>query len=376
MEIDKDIHIELEQKQLKQKESEQKELKQKGFEQNKLKQNEFERNKLKPDELLQEKSKQKQLEQKNTLTEKNFQVRFSVLNFTLIMLEEVLLPERKEVVLRGGIGDMLLKQYCVRNAKCEGCDFVHSCLVQNFMYAKYKKKPDFVTTGESMGYVLSAEEKKIHYKRGDYLYFSLTLFGDVIAYLNPIIQTIYLLGQYGIGESRARYQIEKIQNRCGGAILKDGSIYYKNCLIEILADYIKERKQQLKESHLEGDYRISFSSPLSIKYRGEFIQKFDIQAILNGITRRIYMLECFEGRECIEKKFLENPIIVDQTIKVFDSHRYSSRTKQYMPFKGISGEMILTQIEEELFDYLFAGEITHIGKNTRFGFGKYKVREK
>ncbi len=325
--------------------------------------------------LILEELKQETLEQRKISKETNFQVRFSVLNFTLFMLEDVVLPERKEVVLRGGIGDMLLKQYCVRNADCASCDFICSCLVQNFMYAKYKKKPKFVTTGESIGYVLSAEERKTHYREGDYLHFSLTLFGDVIAYLNPVVQTVYLLGQYGIGESRARYQIEKIQNRYGNDILNNNSIYYKNYLIELLSDYIEERKQQLKKNHLETNYRIFFNSPLSIKYQGEFIRKFDIRAILNGITRRIYMLECFEGRECTEKKFLENfPIILKQNIRVFDAQKYSSRTKQYMPLKGISGEIVLDHIEEEMLEYLLAGEITHIGKNTRLGFGKYRIK--
>lgn len=348
----------------------QKELEQEEQGQEKLKQTELE-------ELEQEKQTelgQEKLKQEKKQKEKKFQIRFTVLNFTLLMLENVILPERKEVVLRGGIGDMLLKQYCVRNAKCEECDFTNSCLVQNFMYAKYKKKPDFVTTGESMGYVLSAEGKKTYYRAGERLRFSLTLFGDVIAYLNPIVQTVYLLGRYGIGEDRASYEVERIQNRQGKEILKNGSIYYKNYLIEILEDYVEERKQQLKEIDSEKGRRIFFSSPLSLKYKSQFLREFDICAILNGVARRVYMLECFEGRESTEKKFFENfPVILEQNTIICDAQRYSSRTKKYMPLKGIAGEVLLDRIEGEMLDYLLAGEVMHIGKNTRFGFGKYRV---
>lgn len=308
--------------------------------------------------------------------EKNFQIRFSVLNFTLLMQEDVVLPERKEVVIRGGIGDMLLKQYCIRDAKCDTCDFTDSCIMQNFMYAKYKKKPDFVTTGESMGYVISAEGKKTSYRQGERLYFSLTLFGNIIAYLNPVVQAVHLLGQCGIGEKWAKYQIEKIQNRRGKAILEDGSIYYKNYLIELLGDYVEERKQQIKADYFEQTCKIIFSSPLAVKYKSEFIKEFDSRAILNSVARRIYMLECFEGREESEKKFLDCfPVIAEQKIITYDTQRYSSRTKQHMPLKGIAGEIKLEQITEEMLDYLLAGEITHIGKNTRFGFGKYRVTE-
>lgn len=301
--------------------------------------------------------------------EKKFQIRFSVLNFTLLMLEDVVLPERKEIVLRGGIGDMLLQQYCIRDGECEACSFTSACIVQNFMYAKYKKKPDFVTTGESMGYVLSARGKKTYYKRGERIKFSLTLFGDVIAYLNPVVQTVHLLGQCGLGEKRACYQIEEIRNRRGEAILENGSIYYKNYLIEILADYIEERKREIEKPH-----RILFHSPLTVKYKGEFISEFDIRAIINSVTRRLYMLECFEGNEVEEEKFYENlPVILEQDVRLCEMHKYSSRTKQHMPLKGIVGEIKLDHLEGELLDYLLGGEITHIGKNTRFGFGKYEV---
>ena len=194
--------------------------------------------------------------------EKNFQIRFSVLNFILLMQEDVVLPERKEVVLRGGIGDMLLRMYCIRDAKCEFCDFTDSCIMQNFMYAKYKKKPDFVTTGESMGYVISAAGKKTSYRKGERLYFSLTLFGNIIAYLNPVVQAVHLLGQCGIGEKRAKYQIEKIQNRQGKAILEGGSIYYKNYQIELLGDYVEERRQQIKADYLSSPVKLFLAALL------------------------------------------------------------------------------------------------------------------
>lgn len=53
--------------------------------------------------------------------------------------------------------------------------------------------------------------------------------------------------------------------------------------------------------------------------------------------------------------------------------RYSSTQDQKMPLKGIKGEMRLSHIPGELMPALLAGEVLHIGKNTSFGFGKYRV---
>ena len=71
----------------------------------------------------------------------------------------------------------------------------------------------------------------------------------------------------------------------------------KNYQIETLSDDIQERKEALTNPTT-----IRFSKPLTIKYRGEFIQQFDIRAIINGATRRIYMLDCYEAMVSEEKR--------------------------------------------------------------------------
>ena len=44
-----------------------------------------------------------------------------------------------------------------------------------------------------------------------------------------------------------------------------------------------------------------------------------------------------------------------------------------MPLRGIRGGMQLEKIPEDLILLLLAGEVTHIGKNTSFGFGRYRL---
>ena len=44
-----------------------------------------------------------------------------------------------------------------------------------------------------------------------------------------------------------------------------------------------------------------------------------------------------------------------------------------MKLWGLEGEAVFEGVGEELFTLLLAGEITHIGKNTSFGFGRYRL---
>lgn len=38
-----------------------------------------------------------------------------------------------------------------------------------------------------------------------------------------------------------------------------------------------------------------FKTPFTLKYRGEFLREFRMDAILEAVIRRINMLDCYEG---------------------------------------------------------------------------------
>ena len=107
------------------------------------------------------------------------------------------------------------------------------------------------------------------------------------------------------------------------------------------------------------------------------IQEFDVVAIIEALKRRMYMLLCFEG---IESDMMEwSPEHVPRAVS--EEHysvtvkRHSNRKKSDILLKGIEGKLTVDNITPELLSLLLAGEITHIGKNTSFGFGGYRIKE-
>ena len=100
-----------------------------------------------------------------------------------------------------------------------------------------------------------------------------------------------------------------------------------------------------------------------------------MQAILEGVLRRIYMLDCFEGIEenILEYKFEKIPNIIEQTVRHAQVRRYSNRQREGMLLKGIEGKISLDEIDERILPVLLAGELIHVGKNSRFGFGRFRV---
>ena len=67
----------------------------------------------------------------------------------------------------------------------------------------------------------------------------------------------------------------------------------RKCIVHVLYDYILFRN--MWSNIMVMGSRMVFKSPLTLKYRNEFLQEFQLDAIVNAVIRRIYMLDCFEG---------------------------------------------------------------------------------
>lgn len=301
-----------------------------------------------------------------------FDIRYVRLYISLQMLRDCIVPKHKVSAIRGGIGEMLLRANCIRDRNCEVCDFESECLVQRTLYSKFEEKPDFVSSGDSVGYVLECEDLRQEMRQGDLLNFQMTLFGKTIVYFSQFIQALYALGQAGLGKEQAQFDIYLIRNEEKEGILWQQNIYMERCKPKMLSSYVEKRVQAFQGRF---DIRLNFYSPLTQKYQGSFLQDFSPEPILRSIQRRVYVLDCFEGIDGEEayNRFLPQPVLLRQDSRLVQVPRYSTRKDQKVILRGIIGNMLIGDIPEEILPYLAAGEILHIGKNTSFGFGGYEL---
>lgn len=300
----------------------------------------------------------------------NLKIRFTKINFVLKFAQYSIMPRYKASALRGGIGNMLLEQYCIRDRVCDRCDFRDECIVQKIMYAGSSVKPGFVTTGESIGYALECEDEREVFDIEDTLTISIILYGKSIYYFHPMLQALYALGQRGLGKNQCRFMIDQITNRKGDAILDNNTINYKNYRIETLEDYVRERKTMTDQIS-----RVVFLSPLSLKVQGNRVSTFSPETLIPALCRRLFMLQCFEGIHGEKPPRIEQyPKMIAQTVQLVQVPRYSSTHREKIILSGIRGELALEGLTEECIDLLLAGECFHVGKNTSFGFGHYLCR--
>lgn len=302
-------------------------------------------------------------------------IRYVKLHFYLEMLEDTELPAHKASALRGGMGEMLLRANCVRDKKCEACDFENECIVRRTMYSKMEIEPAFMSAGDSVGYVLECEDYRTKFYEGDTLQFNLILFGKTIVYFSQYMNAFYALGMNGLGKNHSHFRVAAVTNTKGQPILEDRNVLMKHYEIRTVNEYVRYREAAFKEVPAEITLRVR--SPLALKFRGKELTELNGQALMEALFRRVYMLNCFEGHEAAmgpdDRSII--PEIVEQHMHLINVPRYSFRKESKMVLKGFEGEAALSRVTQECFSYLLAGELIHIGKNTSFGFGRYRVKE-
>lgn len=304
---------------------------------------------------------------------KALDIRYVDLKFTVRVLEDSLLPVHKISALRGGMGQMLLLQNCIGDRNCDCCGFVSECLVRRMMYSTFEIQPKFAQKGNSIGYVLECGNHKEAFKAGERFTFQLLLYGKTIAYFSQFLQAFHMLGQYGLGKHAAKFEIVSVENSMGQTLVDENNVYLHRLGIRTIGDYAENRSKQLAE-HGCGN-RMEFQTPVTLKYQGAFCQEFQSEAIFHSVLRRIYSFDCFEGLPVpllsFERQF---PELLEQEVRTASVRRYSSTAKEKMYLKGICGYVVFDSLPEELQLALLAGERLHIGKNTSFGFGQYRLK--
>jgi hypothetical protein len=300
-------------------------------------------------------------------------IRYVKLEFVLRIQEDTKLPVSKVSAIRGGLGEMLLEQNCVRDRQCDNCDFESECIVRRTMYSKYKIQPAFATGKDSIGYILECENYEEDFPAGSALIFYLILFGRTIVYLNQYLMAVAALGQHGLGKYQARFTVDQVINEWKQPLVDGMNVYKSNYRITTLADYVRFRTKELNGS----SYTVLLKSPATIKFRGEEMRELYPLPILESAARKVYMLDCYEGLEIPQADISEEglPLMTEHDETRVQTRRYSSTADTKMVFTGIKGSMRLENVSFKYLALLVSAEITHVGKNTSFGFGRVKVKE-
>jgi CRISPR-associated endoribonuclease Cas6 len=217
---------------------------------------------------------------------------------------------------------------------------------------------------------------QIEYVPGEEFIFNLILIGHGIEYLPYFIFIFEELGKRGIGKSRGKYELMRVDNEEGERIYESGKLS-ANFKINSLQDIIDECNFAGKGDHKQ--IKINFLSPIRIILGGELTTKLDFNLFITNLLRRISWLSivhCDEELQFNHKYFIsytDDVTTKEINIKWYDWERYSSRQDTRMKLGGFMGNITFEGDLEEFLPFIKLGEYIHIGKQTSFGLGKYEI---
>lgn len=302
-----------------------------------------------------------------------FQFHFTMLYFTMVFDRSGDLPLYKSSAIRGGMGQELLRQYCLGDHdRCEQCMLREKCIVQSIMYAPYQIRPDFVQEGESAGYSLSCVDFRRKVCAGDEMEFRIILYGDTVAFFHPILQALYSFGMTGLGKEHVTFRIQKIRNIDNEDILSENDIHLDKIKTLTAWDYVSAREADIRK---RTELYLQMLSPCAVSYHGKIVKEISGEALVRSVWRRVYMQHLFEGFMVEPKPILEMPVVLEQQVESCLVGRYSGKKKEKTNLSGVTGWVKLGNISEEMLRLFLAGEISCIGKNIRFGFGVYRIKD-
>lgn len=300
------------------------------------------------------------------------------------------LPAYAGSMFRGAFGIALQQAVCVtRTYDCPRCVLKDRCL---YPYVFETPPPSGTRimrkyTAAPHPFVFEPPAGGATAPPGHPLVLGLTLFGKALRYLPHFIFALERLGERGLGARRVRCVVSSVTSHANG---REWVLYsaqektlrssepFENSIV--LPAQPREARQAGRS---DGELTIELLTPLRVVYEGRLAAELPFQVLVRNLLRRLGHLSYFHCggdpslvafREWID---LASGIkTVRQDLKWFDWERYSTRQQTAMRLGGLVGRITFEGKLAPFRPLLEAGEITHAGKGTSFGLGRYLIVEK
>lgn len=267
--------------------------------------------------------------------------------FSMLLDSDVLLPSYKGSMYRGLLGHSLKRAVCNRpGGSCEDCPDRYQCDYPAVF------KPNVGLRGQSIPppYVVDpAPDRRTSLHKGDELTFNLTLFGTAASRF-PIIKRglCESASNLGLGASAVSFRVRKVER-------------IRGCL-----DSPAETSPYPRG--------IRFLTPLKLKSNGKTKAQFAGADLLQALVRRARGLWHFhqEGDFPSADDGL-HLVLRSKALRWVTLERFSINQPGKVNIGGLVGSAEIAEASEAALNLLRLGEYIHVGKNTVYGCGKYRL---
>lgn len=244
------------------------------------------------------------------------------------------------------------------------------------------------------------------YEPGEKFQFHVLLIGKAVEYLPYFVLSFREVERSGFGSNRARCQLEAViadGQLSGGDVFPQSfakneetnasqleSVYSsRDQLLRVprvptMAEYVNRRGREIWHGTTDATLlTVHFLSPTSLRFQEREIRNPEFHHLFKRVRDRVNSLCTFYGPGSIDTDFTALGDLAEQVTTVSTSlrwvkrTRFSSKRRQQHELSGFIGKCVydLSHLPretcEELFRWLLAGELLHVGKHAVWGNGRF-----
>lgn len=280
--------------------------------------------------------------------------------------------------LRGSFGHALRQLSCITKAKtCEGCPLLTQCpypLI--FSPHEIPRSNQLFNTVQQIPVPYLVEPPPMGvktYQKGDLFSFNMVLMGESLGQLALIILAWRRALLRGLGKYEGKGELVDV------VLLTDGAeqVVYSEETPVVMAHV---PAIQLPTFNDGANIHLHFFTPLRIQKDKKILGAKDItaQILLRNIIRRVSFVSQFQLGGVMDFNVHDTNSLADSVqderrLAWMDWSRFSSRQQQKMDLGGLTGHWLLRNVPSELLPLIYAGQWLHVGKETSFGLGQFKI---
>ncbi|MGD9099609.1 MAG: CRISPR system precrRNA processing endoribonuclease RAMP protein Cas6 [Anaerolineae bacterium] len=300
-------------------------------------------------------------------------------------VEPLHLPPYKGSTFRGGFGYAFKKIVCGQRDRraCTSCEMGNDCPYGYIFETNVPPDSEVLRSLQKVPrpFVIQASpDRRRSYPPGSALSLYLVLVGRAINYLPYFLLAFQELGRAGIGKSRGKYVLQRINSvhpwRATQELVYDGvDVRVGGQDLSVSYAEVVARAATLPAERL----RLRFLSPTRLRHRGKPLQCPPFHVLVRRLLDRVSSLSYFHCGQRWEADFrglVEQAQEVELT--VCDTHwvnveRYSSRQRARLSLGGFVGDVVYAGDLTPFLPLLCLGELVHVGKAAVFGNGRYRM---
>jgi len=299
------------------------------------------------------------------------------------------LPGYKGAAFRGGFG------YVFKSIACptHDSDCIHRRLGDPCVYSEVFETPVPPESKVMRKYPYAPHpfvltpplDRRAHFTPEQELKLDLVLVGRAINWLAYFICTLEELGRRGVGPRRSSFRVVRVESLSfpGSAENGTGTTVYDGGVRKVVGiPHVFGGPVFFDGVREAATATLIFETPARIVAGEHLATQLPFSTLIRSLLRRLALLTYFHCGESVSPENLRELIRGAQgiqarnsTLRWRDWQRYSTRQKAHMKLGGLVGSVTYEGNLGTFVPYLRVGELTHVGKATSFGLGKYSLWE-